>query len=83
MCDHAWEIFQGVLHGNSTLEALEADLVTFMRLVDSYLAVLRAPTKMSGRPKDEPAAIAAATTTPPWEPEAPKSVTVGVPVAAF
>lgn len=42
----------------AAIEALETDLVKFMRLVDEFLAVLRTPAKMTGRPKDDAA--------PPW-----------------
>jgi hypothetical protein len=35
------------------IEALEADLTGFMRLVDANLATLRAPAKMSGAPKED------------------------------
>ena len=58
-----------IYRDEARIEALEADLVKFMRLVDSYLAVLRAPTKMSGKPKDA--------APPPWEePAAPAASTV-------
>lgn len=50
------------------ITALESDLVDFMRLVDANLAVLRNPTKMSGRPVD-PGAPAA----PPWDEVPPTS----------
>lgn len=50
------------------IEALEADLLGFMRLTDRYLEVLRRPTKMSGAPIEQEQATADA----PWdEPEAP------------
>lgn len=54
----------------NAIEALEADLVGFMRLVDRFLEVLRRPAKMSGRPKDEPGAAppAASPAAPPWDP---------------
>ena len=57
----------------AAIEALESDLVGFMRLVDANLAVLRAPAKMSGKPKDEPAAAE----PPPWE--APKAAPTTAP----
>lgn len=48
----------------AAIEALEADLVKFMTLVDGNLAILRAPAKMSGGPKEEADA-------PPWQPPSP------------
>jgi hypothetical protein len=72
----------------AAIEALESDLVSFLRLVDANLATLRRPTKMTGRPKDEATPAAA----PPWEPTAtptPAAVqantiaAVAVPAAAF
>jgi len=54
-----------IFRDESAIEALESDLVGFMRLVDANLATLRRPTKMTGRPKDE-----AAPAAPPWEPAA-------------
>lgn len=45
----------------NAIEALEAKLVRFMRLVDGYLQILRAPARMSGARKDQPA-------PPPIEP---------------
>ncbi len=54
-----------IYRDEAAIEALEADLVGFMRMVDANLAVLRTPTKMSGAPKDAPAAVAA-TEPPPW-----------------
>jgi len=56
-----------IYRDEAAIEALESDLVGFMRLVDANLATLRRPTKMTGRPKDESAPAA---TTPPWEPAA-------------
>lgn len=52
-----------IYRNEAAIEALESDLVDFMRLVDANLAVLRAPTKMTGRLKDEAPAAA----IPPWE----------------
>lgn len=49
----------------AAIEALEADLVEFMRMVDANVEVLRRPTKMTGRPKDEGEAPAEAAPTPP------------------
>lgn len=46
----------------AAIEALETNLLRFMRMVDSFLEVLRAPTKMSGNPKEE---------AEPTEPTAP------------
>lgn len=58
----------------AAIEALEADLVAFMRIVDGYLQILRSPTKMSGRPKDvDPM-------TPPWDLTTP---TKAAPAAAL
>ena len=53
----------------AAIEALESDLVGFMRLVDANLAALRNPTKMTGRPKDEgvQAAPPTAPAAPPWQ----------------
>jgi hypothetical protein len=61
------------------IQSLEDDLVRFMRLVDANLEVLRRPTKMTGRPKDEPTDVAAKD-LPPWEPTDPKPA--GKPVVA-
>ncbi len=36
----------------AAIEALESDLVAFMRMVDGFLEILRQPARMSGRPKD-------------------------------
>lgn len=58
------------------IEALEQDLLRFDQYVTSIEDKLR-------RVRWAPGAAPVVTTTPPWEPEAPKSVTVGVPVAAF
>ena len=51
-----------IYRDEAAIEALESDLVGFMRLVDANLAVLRAPAKMSGNPKD----AAPAAEPPPW-----------------
>ncbi len=48
---------------DDAINALESDLMGFMKLVDANLAVLRAPAKMSGAAKDAPAAAE----PPPWE----------------
>jgi len=54
------DLFVKRIHRNEeAIQALETDLVAFMRMVDGFLAVLRRPAKMSGRPKDESAAPAA------------------------
>ncbi|WP_423454331.1 lambda exonuclease family protein [Ottowia sp. VDI28] len=42
-----------IYRDDNAIEALESDLVGFMRLVDRCLEILRRPTKMTGRPKDE------------------------------
>ena len=73
-----------IYRDEAAIEALESDLVGFMRLVDANLATLRRPTKMTGRPKDEPAPAA-----PPWvsatptAAPAPAVAPAGIPVAAF
>lgn len=54
----------------NAIEELETRLVRFMRLVDSFLEVLRTPQKMSGAPK-EGAEAALAPEPPPWEAAAP------------
>lgn len=47
------DLFVKRIHRNEeAIEALEADLVKFMRMVDGFLEVLRSPAKMSGNPKD-------------------------------
>ena len=40
-----------IYRNEDAIAALEADLIGFMRLVDSHLEVLRTPKKMSGAPK--------------------------------
>jgi hypothetical protein len=62
-----------IYRDESAIEALESDLLSFIRMVDKYLAILRAPTKMSGAPAEstEPAQSIA----PPWEAPALPSVT--------
>ena len=67
-----------IFRDETAIEALESDLVGFMRLVDSNLTTLRNPTKMTGRPKDEAA--------PPWEPPtvaAAAPATAPAPAAAL
>lgn len=49
---------------DNAINELEENLVRFMRIVDDFLAVLRAPARMSGAPKDQPAPIPA--DPPPW-----------------
>lgn len=44
-----------VFRNEDAIESLESDLISFWRLVDSSLEVLRTPTKMSGAPKAPPA----------------------------
>lgn len=46
---------------DNAINELETDLVRFMRMVDEFVAILRAPTKMTGAPKEDKAA-------PPAEP---------------
>lgn len=41
-----------IYRDEAAIEALESDLIQFMRMVDANLQVLRTPTKMSGAPKD-------------------------------
>lgn len=48
----------------AAIEALESDLVSFMKLVDANLEVLRSPALMSGRSKDESPIKPAE--PPPW-----------------
>ena len=43
----------------AAIEALESDLIGFMRLVDENLSILRAPAKMSGAAKEPAAAVSA------------------------
>lgn len=52
---------------DDAINALESDLIGFMKLVDANLEILRAPAKMSGAAKDAPTAAE----PPPWEPAAP------------
>lgn len=51
---------------DDAINALESDLMDFMRLVDANLEVLRTPAKMSGRTKE----ATPAAEPPPWEPPA-------------
>ncbi|WP_398498144.1 lambda exonuclease family protein [Variovorax sp.] len=44
-----------IYRNEDAIEALESDLISFWRLVESSLEVLRAPAKMSGAPKVPPA----------------------------
>ena len=65
-----------IFRDEAAIEALESDLVRFMRMVDANLAVLRNPTTMSGRPKDQSAdgdasAPAATPSTAPARPGTP------------
>ena len=41
-----------IYRDEAAIEALEADLIEFMKMVDANLQVLRTPTKMSGAPKE-------------------------------
>ena len=45
-----------IYRDESAIQELEDGLVRFMRLVDSYIEVLRAPARMSGAPKEQPIA---------------------------
>jgi len=61
----------------AAIEALESDLVGFMRMVDANLAVLRNPTTMAGRSKDargEPASAAPAPALAPLPLELPADI---------
>jgi hypothetical protein len=64
-----------IYRNEDAIAALEADLIGFMRLVDSHLEVLRTPTKMSGAPKvaptDAPAAPVASAAPAPATAPAP------------
>ena len=69
-----------IYRDEAAIEALESDLVSFLRLVDANLAVLRAPAKMSGNPKD----AAPAAEPPPWVESpapapTPKAVAIAMP----
>ncbi|NVM91120.1 hypothetical protein FHT32_004784 [Variovorax sp. SG517] len=65
-----------IYRNEDAIEALEADLIDFSRLVDSYLEILRAPTKMSGAPKNAPPAPRRATAAPaPTAPLFPEPAT--------
>lgn len=57
----------------AAIEALESDLLGFMRMVDGYLAILRNPTKMSGAPVAAPAS--ANTDSAPWVADVPAQAT--------
>jgi len=60
-----------IYRDEAAIEALEADLLEFMKMVDANLATLRTPTKMSGKAKDEAPAAEPA----PWaEPATPAPV---------
>jgi hypothetical protein len=67
------------------IQALEDDLLDFWKLVESNLAVLRAPAKMTGRTKDEPAPKPAtdAMLQPPWEPSASAAAAAKTPAVAL
>ena len=64
----------------NAIEQLETRLVRFMRMVDGFLEVLRAPQKMSGAAKDHP--VAPAIEPPPWGDELSPPKPVPAPVAA-
>lgn len=61
-----------IYRNEEAIEALETDLVKFMRMVDGFLAVLRNPTKMTGAPKDA-AAESGVTAPPPVVATAPRA----------
>lgn len=48
-----------IYRSDDAINELEADLVRFMRMADGFTEILRAPTKMSGAPKEELSAPAA------------------------
>lgn len=73
------DLFVKRIHRNDdAINALESDLLGFMKLVDANLALLRAPAKMSGAAKDAPAAEA-----PTKEPAAPQPTTKPAQAPAF
>lgn len=41
-----------IFRNDDAIEALESDLMGFLKLVDANLAILRRPTKMTGAPRD-------------------------------
>ena len=53
-----------IYRDEAAIDALEADLVGFIRLVEANLTVLRSPTNMTGRLKNEAMSLAE---PPPWE----------------
>lgn len=53
-----------IYRNEDAIEALESDLIGFWQLVESYLEVLRTPTKMSGAQKNAPPAPPLATAAP-------------------
>lgn len=53
-----------IWRNDDAITALEADLLQFMKLVDSFIGILRTPAKLSGAPKDIAAAVL---DSPPWE----------------
>lgn len=59
-----------IFRNEARIEALEADLVAFMRMVDANLQILRTPMKLSGALKDAPEALAEPPADverlPPW-----------------
>ncbi|MNL66517.1 hypothetical protein D3C87_1909990 [compost metagenome] len=52
-----------IYRNEDAIEALEADLIDFSRLVESYLEILRTPKKMSGADKVAAASRPAADTS--------------------
>lgn len=78
-----------IYRNEEAIQTLEDDLLQFMRMVDGFLAVLRAPTKMTGAAKDEAAPSAPAESTeatptpPPWEPQAKAPAAVELPADIF
>jgi hypothetical protein len=64
----------------NAIEELESRLVRFMRLVDSFLEILRAPQKMSGASKDEQPS-ATPSEPPPWGDAITPSKPIPAPVA--
>jgi hypothetical protein len=72
-----------VFRNEARIEALEADLIAFMHMVDANLATLREPRTMAGRVKaDAPAAPGPAPEPPPWEPASTPPLAAPAPTVA-
>lgn len=73
-----------IYRDEAAIEALEADLIDFMKMVDANLVTLRTPTKMSGNPRDEAPAADSAPWAEPASPAAtPLAPTPPAPAAAL